>query len=240
MAALDEGQKLGGDRAPIPRTLADSAVSVLHEAILDGRFVPGEHLRIEDLAARLGMSPMPIREALRQLDARGLVVHTPHRGARVAELSVEDLRETTEVRLTLETLAVHRAAEAFPEEQAQAAREHLTAWYRAKRDKNPHAARPEHVEFHFALYSASGSRWLVRSIRPVWVNGERYRLERVDDRETLKSRMQEHERILELCIAHEPQAAEDALYNHIASTANLVARRMDHEGDLFPYRPEPS
>jgi len=236
MAAVDEGQRLGNARSPIPRTLADSAVSVLHEAILDGQFVPGERLRIEDLAARLGMSPMPVREALRQLDARGLVVHTPHRGAKVAELSVDDLRETTEVRLTLETLAVRRAAETFTEEQGALAREHLTAWYRAKRDKNPQAARPEHVEFHFALYSASGSRWLIRSIRPVWVNGERYRLEGVDDRETLKRRMQEHERILELCIAHDPQAAEDALYSHVASTANLVARRMDHEGDLFPYR----
>jgi DNA-binding GntR family transcriptional regulator len=226
-------------RAPgtMPRTLADNAVSVLHEAILSGELAPGERLRIEDLGERLGMSPMPIREALRQLDARGLVEHTPHRGAKVAELSVEDLEDTTKVRLALETLTVHDAAQRFTAQQAAVAREHLTAWHRAKRDKDPQRARQEHAQFHFALYSAAESRWMMRSIVPVWENGERYRLEGVDDRSNLKQRLREHEQILDLCIEHDGDAAAAALYNHLISTVNIVARRMGHEGDLFAPRP---
>jgi DNA-binding GntR family transcriptional regulator len=227
-----------GGRAPIPRTLADSAAAILHEAILTGEFAPGERLRIEDLAARLSMSPMPIREALRELDARGLVIHTPHRGAKVAELSVEDLQETTEIRLALETLAVAHAADRFTDEDAKLAAGHLDAWYRAKRAKDVHDARIAHASFHFALYSAAESRWLLRSIRPVWENGERYRLESVDDRATLKQRMQEHERILKFCVEHRPDDAADELYNHLALTANLVAKKLGAD-ELFEYRPRP-
>ncbi len=225
-------------RAPgaMPRTLADNAVTFLHEAILSGELAPGERLRIEDLGERLGMSPMPIREALRQLDARGLVEHTPHRGAKVAELSVEDLEDTTKVRLALETLAVHDAAQRFTAQQAAEAREHLTAWHRAKRDKDPQRARQEHAQFHFALYSAADSRWLMRSIVPIWENGERYRLEGVDDRSNLKRRLKEHELILELCVAHDGDAAATALYNHLVSTANVVAHRMGQDDDLFSLR----
>jgi DNA-binding GntR family transcriptional regulator len=224
---------------PVPRTLADAAVSILHAAILNGDFAPGERLRIEDLAARLDMSPMPVREALRELDALGLVEHTPHRGAKVAELSLDDLRETAEVRLALETLAVRRAAEVFTAEDAQVAERHLADWDRAKRSKETHTARIEHARFHLALYTAARSRWLLRSIRPVWENGERYRLESVDDKATLSQRMAEHERILRFCVEHRPDDAADEFYNHLVMTTNLVARKLGG-GDLFEFRDSPA
>src|SRR5881275_3027872 len=88
------------------RTLAEKAFSALHDAIVRGELAPGSRLRIEDLAHELEMSPMPIREALRRLDAAGLVEHVPHRGARVRELSLQDLSEVYDLRLTVEVLAV--------------------------------------------------------------------------------------------------------------------------------------
>lgn len=222
----------------MPRTLADNAVSVLHEAILNGEFAPGERLRIEDLASRLDMSPMPIREALRELDSRGIVKHTPHRGAKVADLTVDDLRETTQVRLALESLAVSLAAAEFTAEDAAQADGHLKVWYRAKKRKETHLARIEHSRFHFTLYSAAHSGWLLRSIRPVWENGERYRLESVDDKATLEQRMAEHERILRFCVEHRAEDAAEELYNHLVMTANLIARKLG-SGDLFDFHESP-
>jgi DNA-binding GntR family transcriptional regulator len=70
------------------RTLAEKAYESLHAAIITGRLRPGARLPIEELAEHLDMSPMPIREAVRRLDAVGLVENIPHRGARVTELSV--------------------------------------------------------------------------------------------------------------------------------------------------------
>src|ERR1700752_5274853 len=93
------------------RTLAEKAFDTLHTAIITGELRPGARLPIEELAALLGMSPMPIREAVRRLDAAGLVENIPHRGARVTELSVSDLAEVYEARLALEGLAIRRAAE---------------------------------------------------------------------------------------------------------------------------------
>src|SRR5262249_16632977 len=74
------------------RTLSDRAFNVLREGIISGRLAPGSKLDYSALAAELEMSPMPIREAIRQLHALGLVEHSPHRSARVTELSVDDLR----------------------------------------------------------------------------------------------------------------------------------------------------
>src|ERR671924_949328 len=95
------------------RTMAEAALDELREAIVLGELVPGTPLRLEDLAASLGMSISPIREAVRQLEALGLAEHVPHHGAKVVALDVEELRELFSIRLALETMAVRRAAELF-------------------------------------------------------------------------------------------------------------------------------
>src|SRR5947207_9498928 len=108
LAVLADGGSSSGHR-----TLAEKAFETLHSAIITGRLRPGARLPIEELAELLEMSPMPIREAVRRLDAAGLVENIPHRGARVTELSVTDLAEVYEARLALEMLAIRRAAERF-------------------------------------------------------------------------------------------------------------------------------
>src|SRR5579871_470370 len=155
--------RLAGDGlAEAHRTLADRAFSALHDAIVAGHLAPGERLPIEELGEALGMSAMPIREALRRLDAVGLVENIPHRGARVTQLSLEDLAEVYEARLALEALAVRRAAERFTEEHAAGARARLAA-LNALADENSPETWAAHTAFHFALYEAAGSAWLMRT-----------------------------------------------------------------------------
>lgn len=220
--------------APVesPRTLAESAFRRLQEAILNGELPPGARLRIEDLAAALDMSPMPVREALRRLDALGLIQHVPHRGARVAELSIDDLRDTYEARLALETLAIRRAATRFGDADAKAAASALAKFVRAHQHDDLAAARAAHTQFHFGLYSASGYNWVNRLIGSLWENSERYRIASLPGRGRLEDRQREHERILEACIAHDAQRAARELHNHLTLTANVVARKMG-EADLF-------
>jgi DNA-binding GntR family transcriptional regulator len=87
-------------------SLVDLAVDRLRRDILSGRIDPGERLVEEQLTRRLGISRAPLREALRQLAQQGLVEHIPRRGARVATLSDDDVRELYEVRDVLERHAV--------------------------------------------------------------------------------------------------------------------------------------
>ena len=93
-------------------TLADAATAELRERILSGELESGAPLRLEELARSLGTSISPVREAVRKLEALGLAVHVAHRGSRVKELDVDDLRDTYEARLALEPVAVARAVRA--------------------------------------------------------------------------------------------------------------------------------
>ncbi|MBA2474737.1 MAG: GntR family transcriptional regulator [Actinobacteria bacterium] len=219
-------------QTPKHRTLAERAVAELQEAILNGELAPGQPLHLERLARQLEMSPMPVREAVRQLERLGLAEHVPHRGARVSQLSVEDLRQTYQARLLLETLAVREAAERFGDEEASLATQRLAEHVAASRAGDLRGGRLAHAEFHLGLYEASGSHWLPRLIRPLWQNSERYRIASLAGRGSIERRRREHQRILDACIRRDPDGAEAALRAHLVLTANLVARRMGVD-DLF-------
>ena len=206
------------------RTLAEKAYETLRAAIVTGRLRPGARLPIEELAVHLDMSPMPIREAVRRLDAGGLVENVPHRGARVTELSVTDLAEVFEVRMSLEKLAVRRAAARFTDARAREAQALLEALEDRPNDTSV-ATSQAHMAVHFALYEAAGSAWLLRLIRPAWQVSERYALEWPEVRQ-LQARAGEHREILAACMASDPDRAAMALYEHLATTANNLAAAM--------------
>jgi DNA-binding GntR family transcriptional regulator len=209
------------------RTLAEKAFETLHRAIITGRLRPGTRLPIEDLAEALRMSPMPIREAVRRLDAYGLVENIPHRGARVSELSIADLAQVYEVRLALEVPAIRRAAERFDTGHALIAQEILDALH-AETDYSSAEASAAHEGFHFALYEAAGSAWLLRLIRPPWQTSERYRLE-FQPCKQLSAHNDEHKEILDACVARDPDWAARLLSNHLTETANAIALGMGSE-----------
>jgi DNA-binding GntR family transcriptional regulator len=212
-------------------TRAEAAFVLLREDIVTGVLKPGTPLRLEGLARQLEMSHMPIRDAIRRLEALGLAEHVPHRGARVSEVSVQDLHDTYEARIALESLAVSRAAERLKHEDAEAAAGYIEQHVQAYHDGDVRSGREAHRRFHFTLYEASGSRWLLRLIRPLWENSERYRIASLLTR-TIEARRVEHERILDDCRRGRARAAAQELHQHLALTANLVARHMGAP-DLF-------
>ena len=147
-------------------TLADAATAELRERILSGELESGAPLRLEELARSLGTSISPVREAVRKLEALGLAVHVAHRGSRVKELDVDDLRDTYEARLALEPVAVARAAGRITPDEVERAQAALESYTLCRERGDRPAARDAHDAFHFTLYTASGSDWLVRLIRP--------------------------------------------------------------------------
>jgi DNA-binding GntR family transcriptional regulator len=230
---VPSADKLAGLRPPGGhRTLSERAFATLHEAIVTGVLPPGKRLPIEELAETLEMSPMPIREALRLLDSVGLVDNIPHRGARVTELSIGDLQDLYEARLALESLAIHNAAERFTEEDVQQAEAQLAEHVRASKHRALAPIWATHTAFHFGLYEAARSRWMLRLIQPLWESSERYRFAVLPVRLRLDERLLEHERILQACIDHDPDRATLELHNHLARTANMIAAQMG-SGELF-------
>src|SRR5579864_4506652 len=98
------------DRAPLVRNASAAATELIREAILDGRLEPGARLKEEELARELGISRTPVREALLVLQAEGLIVAEPNRGASVRRHDAEDLHDLYQLRALLEGHAARRAA----------------------------------------------------------------------------------------------------------------------------------
>jgi len=152
-------------RSTAPRS--ETVVDALRDAILTGRYAPGSRLVEEQLAATFGMSRIPLREALRRLEAEGLVLISPNRGAVVRPLSPKDVVDLYDVRLALESLALRRAAERFVDvrdatraRHAQArtaiATRNLAALFRLDRD------------FHAELAAASDNPHLEAALGAQW------------------------------------------------------------------------
>ncbi len=197
------------------RTMAEAALERLREAIILGELTPGTPLRLEDLARSLGTSISPIREAVRQLEARGLAEHVPHHGAKVVALEIEELRELFSIRLALETMAVRRAAELFAADDEQAAREQLAELDRARGARDARAAVRAHTAFHFALYEAARSPWLLRLIRPAWDSCERYRPVLLGAGALQERHAELDHELFDACAARDPDRAAEALHAHL-------------------------
>jgi DNA-binding GntR family transcriptional regulator len=204
--------------------MAEAALERLREAIILGELTPGTPLRLEDLARSLGMSISPIREAVRQLEALGLAEHVPHHGAKVVALEIEELRELFSIRLSLETMAVRRAAELFDADDELAARSHLADLDEARGARDARAAVRAHTAFHFALYEAARSDWLLRLIRPAWDSCERYRPVLLGEKGDLQERHAALDaELLAACEARDPDRAGAALHEHLELATDIFS-----------------
>lgn len=208
--------------APERTTTTDQARDAILRAILDGQIPSGSPLRLQQLADDLGMSMMPIREAIRHLEATGIIEVERHRGARVRPLTDEDLADTYFTRIVLEGTLVRQAAASLDEATAQEALAALDAQQLALKLGDRTSARLAHERFHFTIYRAANLSWLMRSIGPTWQNSERYRAHSLNDEEEVALRRSEHEAILAACVSKDPDAAYTALREHLLATVRAA------------------
>lgn len=157
---------------PGPARLGQRAIEALRAAILSGRLAPGERLVEERLSAELGMSRVPIREAIKQLMAEGLAVPAEGapggRGAQVAALSSEHARDLIEVRAVLEGLTARLAARRRDAAQLGRLAALLARGEHLARDGTAGAALAAlNADYHEALALAGGNRPLVELMRPL-------------------------------------------------------------------------
>jgi DNA-binding GntR family transcriptional regulator len=142
---------------PVQRqTIASQALEVLRTQILRGHFPDGEALRQDALARQLGVSRIPIREALRQLEAEGLVTFTPHRGAVVSKLSLEEIDEVFALRADTETGLLRRAIPHLTLEHFNRLDEILIRYERALQRGEVAVWGELNWQFHSTLYAPAG------------------------------------------------------------------------------------
>lgn len=152
-----------------PASKTAYALERLRKEIADGVIRPGESLRQADIAKRFGISPTPVREALRLLEAEGSISYAPHRGATVAELSDERVHDLYLLRATTEGLATRLAAQRRSEDQLREIRtmhEELVAATRMP-DSDHQQLAAWNRELHMLICSA-GSALITSHVMPLW------------------------------------------------------------------------
>jgi DNA-binding GntR family transcriptional regulator len=138
------------------RTTPDGVFRVLRAAILDGTLSAGSQLREAHIAADLGISRAPLREALTRLEEEGLIVKIPFRGAFVAEVSAETIAEIASVRFLVEPYAAELSAAALRTTHKKRLMGTIKAMHDAGRKNDIPASIDAHLQFHRLLYECSG------------------------------------------------------------------------------------
>jgi DNA-binding GntR family transcriptional regulator len=150
------------------RPLGDIVFHRLRDAIIDGRLKPGQWLRQEALAQELGISQMPVRDALKQLVAEGLAEHIPYRGVRVVEFTPDDIVDMVTVRLVLESLAVRFATPQITQKDIERLKENLRLAALLTTQDQMAQRRLLNTDFHLTICRASGHRYLSRQVEALW------------------------------------------------------------------------
>ena len=155
-------------RTSLPRTAEAVALAELRDAIVRGDLPPGTAIRQSAAAEQLGLSVIPVREALKTLASEGMVSYQAQRGYTVAELRAESVDGVFRVRELLEAEAEAVAAARLRPQDIAAMGAALDAQRAATANGDAHAAITANRDFHFALLDRCDNEWLLRFVRQLW------------------------------------------------------------------------
>jgi len=158
-----------------PPTAQEAVLTELRRLLVTGELAPGTPVRQETVAERLGVSRVPVREALKVLEGEGHVVYLPRRGYVVAELSAEDLTEVYRLRELLEAEAIRVAVPRLDDATIEAIEAVAHEIDVAGRRRDLAAMTAYNRDFHFLLFDAAGMPRLSRTLRQLWDATDVYR-----------------------------------------------------------------
>jgi len=195
-------------------TAQQHAVEALRGLIVGGALRPGARVNQEDLAADLGLSVAPIREALRVLEQEGQLTYLPRRGYFVTELNVADLTEIYELRAVLEERAARHALPVLDDEALERVREAARECVEAAGTGDVAAELAANRRFHFGLLDAPGQPHALRVIRLLWDSTEAYRAMYYNSPEERRASLDAHDAILAAADARDADALVAELHAH--------------------------
>lgn len=187
----------------------------LEDAIVNGRLKPGDRLDPEALAREYGVSRTPIREAIQQLAASGLIRVAPKYGTFVAELGLAQLVEMFEVMAELEGMAGRLAARRITTAQADALRTALAACRDAAEAGDSDRYYYENEIFHGLIYTASHNSFLAEHAQQLHARLKPYRRLQLRVPQRVTSSLAEHTTIVDALLRHDEAATQRALIDHI-------------------------
>ena len=222
------------------QSLVDVVAERLEAAIISGQLEPGAKLSEQGLAASLGVSRGPLREAIRRLEGRKLLERTPNIGVRVAALSLKDLNEILQIREALEGQAAALAAVTMDMADIAALARLLDGHEKQQevRDGTGYYQESKDFDFHHRIVTGSGNARLAQMLL-----GDLYYLLRVYRYKSstkpgrAKEALQEHKAIVAAIAARDPAAAEAAMRAHLRHARRFVEEQLALQGDAGQAEP---
>jgi DNA-binding GntR family transcriptional regulator len=217
---------------PIQRqTIAGMTIQALRERILRGDYPEGEPLRQDALADELGVSRIPVREALRQLEAEGLVTFNPHRGAIVSVLSLAEIDELFELRADIECDLLRRAIPRMTPAQLDRATDVLDEFEAALESGEAARWGPLNWHFHSALYAPANRNFTMGVLQKLHQHSDRYFRMQVLLARGGERANEEHRAIAAAVCKKDIAQACDLMHAHILGAGtSLVAWLQEQRG----------
>ena len=210
--------------------LRDVVFQTLRAAILKGELKPGERLMELQLAAKLGVSRTPIREAIRMLEQEGLAVTIPRKGAEVAKMTEKDMEDVLQIRSSLEDLAVRLSCDKITAIELQELRVAMEDFEEKTNSDNVVEIAKADVTFHEILYKASDNPKLLLLLNNLREQMYRYRVEYLKDRSIYPRLIDEHRRMYEALKAKDKEKAASYVELHLHNQAEAVKQIIREQG----------
>jgi DNA-binding GntR family transcriptional regulator len=204
----------------------DLVTAEIRRAILTGALPAGEQFSIRELARQLGVSHIPIREALRRLESQGLILLKQARSAEVASLTTSDMEAIYALRLRIEPQLAAEAVALHDDESIA----RLRVLLEASRDFDPESAWGGHHDFHAALIAPAATEWDERILETLWTAAERYTHlvfdpTRITDEERDR-RYDRHAALLKAIVDRDPAQMETELVRHLTTNEDEIRQHI--------------
>lgn len=228
------------DKKVQAQSLVDVVAERIEAAIISGALEPGSRLSEQALAASLGVSRGPLREAIRRLEGRKLLQRTPNIGVRVAALSMKDLNELLQVREALEGMAAALAAKNMTDAEIAALKGLLEKHGQQKsvQEGKGYYQESKDFDFHFRIVTGSRNERLQEMLM-----GDLYHLLRIYRYKSstkpgrAQQALQEHEAIVAAIARRDSAAAETAMREHLRAARVYVEEQLAVDADSAPTKP---
>ena len=225
---------------PADTSLRTQVYDSLRDSLTAGRFVPGQKLTLRFVAKALGVSLMPVREALRRLVAEGAFEMRPNRSVRVPLMTRARIIELRDIRIALEGLAVEKAAALATREQVARIRR-IALEIVAARDMGDSATDRRKIrEYHFALYAIADLPTLMRVIEGLWLQTGPYLNLLYPGFVSSPRGPEGRTRLLRALQAHDAATARREIERDIGEALTYVADLADAAGNIAPASPVPA
>lgn len=209
--------------------LRDVVFNTLREAILKGELKPGERLMELQLAAKLGVSRTPIREAIRMLEQEGLAVTIPRKGAEVAKMTEKDMEDVLQIREALDELAAKIACEQISEEQLEELVATMHEFEESTKTDNVKKIAEADVKFHDIIYQSTGNPKFVNMLNNLREQMYRYRVEYLKDENNYPTLMKEHKDIVEGLVRKNKTQVTETMHQHVKNQAVAVKAMIQEQ-----------